>query len=366
MLHTDFQKKLMKILPIHTWHSKLKLATHLIIAGPCSAETEEQVLTTAQAISKIRNVNIFRAGIWKPRTRPNNFEGVGEKGLEWLRKVKQQTNLLTTVEVATPEHITACLNNPESVDILWIGARTTANPFSVQELANALKEIDIPVLIKNPLNPDLGLWLGAIERFYKAGITKIGAIHRGFYPFEKSKLRNIPKWEIPIELKSNLPDLPIINDPSHISGKTCYIKEIAQKALDINMNGLMLETHINPREALSDAKQQITPQELDDLLKKLIFRTENLKDSDILNHMEQYRQQIDSIDFQLLELLSKRMEIVRQIGYHKNKNNISIFQLSRWKNIMQSRTKFGTEIGLDKEFIKKILQLIHKESILIQ
>ena len=353
----------MKLIPINKWFTELQNIKHLLIAGPCSAETEMQVLKTALEINKIEQVKVFRAGIWKPRTRPNNFEGVGNVGLEWLKKVKEQTNLLTTVEVATPEHVELCLKKPDSVDILWIGARTTANPFSIQELANSLKGVDIPILIKNPLNPDLGLWQGAIERFYKAGIRKIAAIHRGFYPFEKNKLRNIPKWEIPIELKSIFPQLPIINDPSHISGLTSYIEEIAQKALAINMDGLMLETHIEPTNALSDAKQQITPAELENLLNKLVFRNENFQNDMLINQLEQFREQIDSIDSQILELLSKRMKIVKEIGYYKNENKISIFQLLRWKNIMQSRTEFGEKLGLNKSFIKKLLQLVHKESI---
>ena len=356
----------MNILPINQWHKNLGKTKHLIIAGPCSAETENQVLTTAIEINKIEKVNIFRAGIWKPRTRPNNFEGVGEKGLKWLKKVKQHTNLLTAIEVATPEHVEICLKNPESVDVLWIGARSTANPFSIQELANSLKGVDIPVFVKNPLNPDLGLWIGAIERFYKNGITKLGAIHRGFYPFEKIELRNIPKWEIPIELKSKFPKLPIINDPSHISGQTCYIESIAQKALAMNMDGLMIETHINPAEALSDAKQQLTPKHLEILLNKLNFRKETFNTNGFLNQLEQHRLQIDSIDAQMFELLAKRMEIVKEIGEYKNNHNISIFQLSRWKNIMQSRTEFGQKIGLNKVFIKQLLQLIHKESIFKQ
>ena len=363
-VHQNRKKQLfMKLIPIKNWFKQLQNTKHLLIAGPCSAETEKQVLETAIEINKIEQVKVYRAGIWKPRTRPNNFEGVGNIGLEWLKKVKEQTNLLTTVEVATPEHVELCLKKPESVDILWIGARTTANPFSIQELANSLKGVDIPVMIKNPLNPDLGLWQGAIERFYKVGISKIAAIHRGFYPFEKNKLRNIPKWEIPIELKSIFPELPIINDPSHISGLTCYIEEIAQKALAINMDGLMLETHIEPKKALSDAKQQITPAELKILLTKLIFRNETFKNNALINQLEQFREQIDSIDAQILELFSKRMNIVEQIGYYKNENKISIFQLSRWKNIMKTRTEFGEKLGLNKLFIKKILQLVHKESI---
>jgi len=356
----------MNLIPINKWHSQLSDIKQVIIAGPCSAETENQVLQTAKEISNIEQVKIFRAGIWKPRTRPNNFEGIGKEALKWLENVKTQTNLLTAVEVATPEHIEHCLLNPQSVDILWIGARTTANPFSVQEIAEALKGVDIPVFVKNPLNPDLSLWIGALERLYKVGIKKLGAIHRGFYPFEKIKFRNIPKWEIPIELKSLYPTLPIINDPSHIAGLTSYIEEIAQKALAINMDGLMIETHCNPKKALSDAEQQLTPNELDSLLKKLKFTDEVVDNSEIIIRLQQYREQIDSLDFQILELLAKRMDIVGDLGGFKKENNISAFQLARWKNILRSRKSFGLDLGLDEAFIKNLLQFIHKESILKQ
>lgn len=338
----------------------------LIIAGPCSAETEQQVLNTAKKVNEIPNVKVFRSGIWKPRTRPGSFEGVGEKALNWLQKVKQKTDLKTTVEVATKEHIDICLKNRDAVDILWIGARTSSNPFSVQECANALKGVNIPVLIKNPINPDLNLWIGAIERFYKAGIKKLGAIHRGFYPFEKTELRNIPKWEIPIELKIKFPNLPVINDPSHISGDKDFIEFIAQKAMALNMDGLMIETHIDPENALSDSQQQITPEKLRIILKKLVFRKDLADDSEFNDLLEQYREQIDSIDFQILELLSKRMNIVENIGYYKDKNAVAIFQLKRWINIIKTRQEFGKNLGLSDDFIKMILQIVHNESIRIQ
>jgi len=335
----------------------------LIIAGPCSAETEEQVLLTAHEIAKCKKVKLFRAGIWKPRTAPGNFEGVGERGLDWLKKVKQQTSLLTTTEVATPEHVEACLKNKDSVDVMWVGARTTANPFSVQALADALKGIDIPVMVKNPLHPDIKLWAGAIERLKKAGIKNIAAIHRGFSPFEDTSLRNIPKWELAIEIKSIFPEMLVINDPSHISGKTEYIPEIAQKALDLNLDGLMIETHINPDKALSDAKQQLTPKVLLQLLQSLKFRKSSLNNSEFLNKLDQYRDQIDSIDYQMLELLSKRMDIVKEIGKYKLNNNVTIFQLKRWLNISLTRKEFGETIGLDQQFIKRMLKLVHRESI---
>ncbi|MBN2755832.1 MAG: bifunctional 3-deoxy-7-phosphoheptulonate synthase/chorismate mutase type II [Bacteroidales bacterium] len=351
------------ILSIQNWFPQLNDKNNILIAGPCSAETEEQVLNTAIAISKIPEAEIFRAGIWKPRTRPGSFEGVGEIGLEWLKKVKEKTGLLTCVEVATVEHIKLCKEHKDSVDILWIGARTTVNPFSVQELADVLLNCNKPIMIKNPVNPDLNLWIGAIERIYKSGIKKIAAVHRGFSAFEPSKLRNIPKWEIPIELKIQFPDLSIINDPSHIAGKPEYIAEIAQYALDLNMNGLMIETHINPKAALSDAKQQITPKELSELLKKLEYRLPENDNPNFNNNLEQFRYKIDSIDHQILELLSYRMDIVENIAKYKAENNVSILQLKRWREIISNRLKFADEHNLDKDFVKTLLELVHTESI---
>lgn len=354
--------KAIDIIPLNKWYKELA-EKPVIIAGPCSAETEEQVLQTAVEVSKIPQVKIFRAGIWKPRTRPGAFEGVGIVGLEWLAKVKQKTHLLTAVEVATPEHVKICKQNRGSVDILWIGARTTANPFSVQELADALKGCEIPVMIKNPINPDLSLWIGAIERIYNAGIKKIAAIHRGFYPFEPTKLRNIPKWEIPIDLKLRFPNLDVINDPSHISGTTDYIAEIAQDALDLNLDGLMIETHINPNKALSDAKQQLKPNELAILLKKIKYRLAENENPEFLSNLEQFRHQIDSIDQQIIELLAHRMLIVEDIGNFKAENNVTIFQLKRWKRIISSRLQLAREHKVDEGFMRKLLQLVHKESI---
>lgn len=350
------------IIPINKWYKELAKKP-VIIAGPCSAETEKQVLQTAFEISKIPQVTIFRAGIWKPRTRPGSFEGVGVVALEWLAKVKQKTRLLTTIEVATPEHVKICKQNPGSVDILWIGARTTANPFSVQELADALKGYDIPVMIKNPINPDLSLWIGAIERIYNAGIRKIAAVHRGFSPFEPTKLRNIPKWEIPIDLKLRFPNLDVINDPSHISGTTSYIAEVAQDALDLNLDGLMIETHVNPKKALSDAKQQLKPTELATLLEKMKYRLAENENPEFISNLEQFRHQIDSIDQQIIELLARRMLIVEDIGAYKAENNVTIFQLKRWKKIISSRLQLAREHKVDENFMRKLLQLVHKESI---
>jgi len=353
------------IIPIQEWFPSINQLP-VFIAGPCSAESEIQVLETAKKIASDSRIKIFRAGIWKPRTRPSTFEGVGKIGLEWLKKVKNETGLLTCVEIATPKHLEKCLEHPDSVDLVWIGARTTSNPFSVQELANALEGVDIPVMIKNPLNPDLALWIGAIERIAKAGVRKIAAIHRGFYPFETTTLRNVPKWEIPIELKISCPNLSIINDPSHIAGNTSYIPYIAQKAMDLNMDGLMIETHITPKKALSDKEQQLLPDELSQLLDQLVFwKTSNGAD-DFNNQLEQYREQINSIDYQLIELLAKRMAIVENIGYYKNENHISILQLRRWKDIIKTRCEFGENMGLSSVFIKEILQLVHKESVMRQ
>jgi chorismate mutase len=333
----------------------------LIIAGPCSAESEEQVMQTARELAKIDQVKVFRSGVWKPRTRPGHFEGMGEEALKWLHKVKSETGLLTTVEVANPDHIKACLDN--GIDILWIGARTTANPFSVQELADTLKGIDIPVLVKNPVNPDLSLWIGAIERMYKSGIRRLAAVHRGFFPFENTSLRNIPKWELVIELKRTFPNLPIFTDPSHIAGNREFIQGISQKAMDLNMDGLMVESHISPDKAKSDAKQQITPAELSEMLDYLTFRKANGLSIQVQNVLEQYREQIDSIDNQMLELLAQRMDVVSKIGEYKCENNITILQLRRWEAIIQTRSHLGTSLGLDEEFVIKLLQLVHKESI---
>lgn len=332
----------------------------LIISGPCSAETEEQVLSTAKALSKIPNVKIFRTGIWKPRTRPDSFEGVGSKGLLWLKKVKEQTGLLTTVEVATPKHIEECLKN--NVDILWLGARTVVNPFSVQEISLSLKGVDIPVMIKNPVNPDIKLWLGAIERINHAGIKKIIAIHRGFYSFEKTQFRNPPMWEIPIELKRLIPGIPVICDPSHICGNKELLLSVSQKALDLEMDGLMIESHINPDKALTDANQQITPEKLNNILSKLIIRKKKSPSSKH-NILENLRDEIFKTDVELINIISKRLEFVKEIGEYKHKNNITILQLKQWHNVIKTRLEIGKEKNLDKDFLLKLLQVIHEESV---
>ena len=349
------------ILPLHHWVSSGNEA--LIIAGPCSAESEEQLLQTAIELAKIPAVKIFRAGIWKPRTRPDGFEGVGKIGLEWLKQVKETTELLTTVEVASPHHIEECLRN--GIDILWIGARTVGNPFSMQEIAEALKGVDIPIMIKNPLNPDLKLWLGAIERIHQAGIKKIAAIHRGFYTYNSKPYRNAPLWEIPIELKRILPDLPIISDPSHIAGNRILLSSVAQKAMDLEMQGLMIEVHPHPEKALTDAKQQITAEALGKLLSELIFRKEK-GSSEFEDKLYSLRSMIDSTDDELIQILAKRMDLVSQIGEYKKDNNITILQIKRWNEIICKRLSKAKEFGLHTNFIKKLLEILHEESIQIQ
>lgn len=332
----------------------------LIIAGPCSAESEEQLLKTAGQIADIPAVKIFRSGIWKPRTRPGEFEGAGEEGLKWLRKVKAKYVLKTTVEVAEPSHVELALKY--DVDILWIGARTVVNPFSVQAIADAIKGKDIPVMVKNPINPDLKLWLGAIERINSVGINKIIAVHRGFHYFEKSPYRNAPMWEIPIELKRLAPRLPIIVDPSHISGKRELLQTISQRALDLEMDGLMIESHFDPQHAITDAAQQISPDELKKLLTRLVIRKKT-GDIEFQHKLEELRTEVDKIDGELLQILARRMEIIDEIGDYKKENKITILQMKRWAGIINDRLSQGTFLGLDKNFLKRLLNLIHDESI---
>lgn len=346
------------ILPLNNW---LDIGnTPLVISGPCSAESEDQVLQTAIELSKIPNVKIFRAGIWKPRTRPGLFEGVGVKGLHWLKQVKEQTSLLTAVEVANPEHVEAALKF--EVDILWIGARTVVNPFSLQELANALNGVDIPVMVKNPVNPDMNLWIGALERINMAGIKRIAAIHRGFYFFDKTPYRNAPMWEIPIELKRRIPNLPVICDPSHICGERSMLLDVAQKALDLEMSGLMIESHLDPDNALTDPQQQITPANLGNLINALVVRTQE-GNLDFESTLEELRTEIDKIDAELINILSRRMQVVDEIGHYKKEHNITILQLKRWRNIVQNRLMTGIDSGLPKEFLQKLLEIVHIESI---
>jgi chorismate mutase len=335
----------------------------LVISGPCSAETEEQLLSTAHALAHVKQVRLFRAGIWKPRTRPYAFEGVGEVGLKWLQRVKQETGLFTTVEVATPQHVELALKY--NIDVLWIGARTVVNPFSIQEVAEALQGIPNPVMVKNPISPDLKLWIGALERLNRAGIKQLAAIHRGFFSFNKTPYRNAPMWELPIELRRIFPSLPIVVDPSHICGRADLLQGIAQKALDLNMDGLMIESHISPSTALSDADQQITPERLKTLLDSLTVRQEK-GSSSFENLLEELRSEIDKIDSELLEILSRRMQIVTEIGKTKKDSNIMILQIERWRTIINKRLADGTKRGLSAEFLKSLLELVHGESIRIQ
>lgn len=348
----------MEIKKIEDWG--LGINTPLIIAGPCSAETEEQVLSTLNGIASNPKVNMLRAGIWKPRTRPNSFEGIGEEGLKWMQKAKEIHQLPITTEVATPEHVEACLKH--DVDVLWIGARTTVNPFAVQAIADALKGVDIPVMVKNPINPDLQLWIGALERLNNAGIDKLAAIHRGFSSFEESPYRNAPKWEIPIELK-RLTGIEIICDPSHIGGKRATIGMIAQKALDLDMNGLMIETHINPDEAWSDAAQQLNPVGLLDVLATLSYRSRTSDNEEFTNQLSILRTKIDEIDEDLIHRIAARMQIAEQIGKYKKDNNVTILQVNRWEEIVNKRVQEGANLNLSPEFMKGLLQIIHEESI---
>lgn len=336
----------------------------IIIAGPCSAETEEQVFNTAKQLSDIGSVNMLRAGIWKPRTRPGNFEGIGEIGLKWLVDAGKAHKFPTTTEVANANHVEQALK--AGVDVLWIGARTTVNPFSVQEIADAVKGTNIPVMIKNPINPDTQLWVGAIERIAAAGINDISAIHRGFSSFEKTKFRNEPKWGIPIELMRLFPDLPIICDPSHIGGTRELIEPLSQKALDMNMAGLMIETHLTPDKAWSDAKQQITPQRLNAILSNLIVREKDIENEDFLTKLDTLRTQIDDSDQRLLEILAGRFKIITEIGQYKKDNNTTILQSDRWFEILKNRKENGLELGINEEFIDSLLKLVHKESVLLQ
>ena len=332
----------------------------LVIAGPCSAENEGQMLRTAHQLATIPEVKVFRAGLWKPRTRPGAFEGVGEKGFEWLKRVKKETGLKTTVEVAKPEHAALALRN--GVDILWLGARTVVNPFDVQEIAEAVRGTGIPIMVKNPIIPDLKLWVGAIERIYAAGIHSIMAIHRGFHYFEKSPFRNAPMWEIPIELKRLIPELPIIVDPSHICGRRDLLQGISQKALDLEMDGLMIETHENPDKAFTDAAQQLSPAALKQLLGRLVLRKKT-GNPDFEHQLESLRTEIDKLDGELLQILARRLALTDEIGEYKRDNNITILQMKRWAGIINDRLSIGMHLGLDEFFLKKLLSLLHHESI---
>ena len=331
-----------------------------IVAGPCSVETREQLYKTVEGLAGI-GVRLIRGGVWKPRTRPGNFEGSGTEAFEWIREVKQDFQVQFAIEVATPMHVEQALK--AGIDLLWIGARTTVNPFNVQEVAEALRGVDIPVWVKNPINPDLTLWIGAIERFSRVGIEKTGAIHRGFHSLQKTKFRNTPVWQIPIELKSEHPDLPLICDPSHIAGNREKIAEISQKALDLNYDGLMIECHHQPEDAWSDAKQQVTPARLQEILKSLKPRNAVFSDKDFINQLEIIREQIDQADREILEAIATRMSLVGRIGEYKQENNVAIFQLSRWKEIFKTRPEWAKALNLDPEFIMELYRFIHQQSV---
>lgn len=333
----------------------------LIISGPCSAETEEQVIQTALRLKKTDKVDVLRAGIWKPRTRPGNFEGVGSAGLPWLQKAKQLTGLPFAVEVATAKQLEEALKH--DTDIVWIGARTTANPFSVQEIADALKGVDIPVLIKNPVNPDMELWTGALERVVKAGIKNIALIHRGFSSYGDSEFRNAPMWQLAIEMKRRFPELPFIIDPSHICGNRHMLQEITQNAIDLDYDGVIIESHIDPDNAWSDANQQITPERLKELLEDIVWRKERITSEELHAQLEKLRRQIDRLDDEILQLLHHRMKISEQIGLYKKDHNITILQTERWNQILERVYKNGEKAGLSKEFITQYFDAIHMESI---
>ncbi|MDB5205400.1 MAG: 3-deoxy-7-phosphoheptulonate synthase [Flavisolibacter sp.] len=333
----------------------------LIISGPCSAETEEQVMETATRLAKTGKVDMLRAGIWKPRTRPGSFEGVGTKGLPWLQQAKKVTGLPTAIEVATAKQVEDALHF--DVDVLWLGARTTVNPFSVQEIADALKGVKVPVLIKNPINPDLELWTGAVERVAKAGIENIGLIHRGFSSYGNTEYRNAPMWHLAIEMKRRNPDMLFINDPSHICGRRDILLEVAQEAINLDYDGLIIESHIDPDNAWSDAKQQITPEQVGQLLGEIIWRKEDIQSEEFHAMLEKMRQQINQLDDELMQILGQRMKIADKIGQYKKENNITILQTRRWNEILDRACKKGEKLGLGKEFITKYLDAVHMESI---
>lgn len=345
---------------LRNWLDAFKLNHPLVIAGPCSAETEEQVLKIAHQL-KDTDATVLRAGIWKPRTRPGNFEGVGALGLEWLQKAKKETGMMTTTEVANPHHVELALKH--DVDILWIGARTTVSPFMIQEIADSLQGTDKIVLIKNPVNPDLSLWLGAVERFYTADVKNLGVIHRGFSTYNKSKYRNNPEWQIAIDLQRKFPDLPLILDPSHIAGNRENIFDLSQTALDLNYDGLMVETHYDPDNAWSDAKQQITPETLVQHMDDLRIRKEASQSEEYLAQLKNLRAQIDLIDTELLGLLARRMGVADEIGQVKKEQNVAILQNVRWNDILAKMVREGGEQDLSEEFIHRIFKAIHQESI---
>ena len=355
--------KKLDLIPLYEW-GMFTEPRPSVVAGPCSAESEEQVMETAKGLRDL-GINVFRAGIWKPRTHPGSFEGVGASGLKWLQKAKKEYGLKISTEVASEKHVFECIKY--GVDLVWLGARTTANPFLVQEIADALKDSDIPVLVKNPVNPDLDLWIGALERLNQAGIKKLGVIHRGFSTFDKIQYRNDPQWQVAIELRSRYPELPFFVDPSHMGGSKDYIREISQRSLDLGFEGLMIESHCNPSCALSDAKQQLTPDELSDLLyKQITVRDADSDAQEWKENIHQLRAKIDVIDENLLYALGSRMKISRMIGEYKKNNNIAILQTSRWDAILAKVVEKGQEYGLTEGFVKDVFNAIHEASVEVQ
>lgn len=354
--------KTLDIVPVDAW-GFFTLPRPMTIAGPCSAESEEQVMETARDLAA-RGIHVFRAGIWKPRTHPGSFEGVGTEGLRWLRRVKEETGMKVCTEVAGERHIFECLKY--GVDMVWVGARTSANPFLMQDIADALKDTDIPVLVKNPVNPDLDLWVGALERLNRSGVRKLGVVHRGFSTTENTHYRNSPGWQIAIELRTLCPELPFFADPSHMGGDRKYLMELSQEAMDLGLDGLMIESHCSPSAALSDARQQVTPAELLTLLESLVIREKDSGDKEYREGIDQLRAQIDIIDGNLIKALGSRMEISRKIGLYKKNHNVAILQASRWEQIMELMKEKARACGLSDAFVENIYNAIHKESVRLQ
>lgn len=361
IIQPEMEKKL-DINPIKEWLPQLN--NPLLIAGPCSLESEQQAMDTAKLLVKDHRVFIYRGGVWKPRTRPGTFEGVGSIGLKWLTMVREETGLPVGTEVANAQHTEEALK--AGLDVLWIGARSTASPFVVQEIADVVKGSNAVIMVKNPVNPDVQLWMGAIERIYRAGIKNIVAIHRGFTPFQETKYRNYPNWQTVIELRRMMPEVPIICDPSHIAGKREYLYEISQKAFDMGLEGLMLESHIDPSCALSDKEQQLTPADLAKLLDRLVIRHQNADNPQFENQLEVLRNRIDALDTELLEVLSSRMDIVKEIGLYKKEHNVTALQINRWAQLMENRIKMGEKLNLNRTFTQILFQLIHEDSVRMQ
>ena len=350
------------IVPVSEW-GFFTFPRPMVIAGPCSAESEEQVMETARGLAE-RGIHVFRAGIWKPRTHPGSFEGVGTPGLKWLKRVKEETGMKVCTEVASEKHVYECLKY--GVDMVWMGARTSANPFLMQEIADALQDTDIPVLVKNPVNPDLDLWIGALERLNRAGVRKLGVIHRGFSTTENTPYRNAPGWQIAIELRTRYPDLPFFADPSHMGGDRKYLLELSQRAMDLGLEGLMVESHCNPSVALSDAKQQLTPPDLITLLESLLIREKDSGDKDYREGIDQLRAQIDIIDENLLYTLGSRMGVSRKIGAYKRSHNVAILQTGRWEQVLAGMKEKARKYGLSEGFVEDVFNAIHEESVRVQ